>query len=472
MQNVRLLIPAVLCAAALFSGAAARAADPSAQESAPAGEASMRAADPLAQEPALAGEAPARPITLQEAVALALQNAPQVIQAAGQLRTTRAAVRSAWGAFLPSMNLSAGANRQVPSAGGRTRVEDGQVVTLPDEPWSSSVGFGANLTLFEGGRRLFELRGAKARARAAEVNETSERYAAILAVKEQYFNVLAARESEAVARVELEQAEQQLKTSVSRVRARVATRSDSLRAEIQMINARLAATEARTTLEVANVSLTRAVGVTELVTAAPLESPEIVGLPLDAAALRELAANGPAVQEAQAALEAAHQAARSAWTDYLPSLGFGYSRGGSGTSRHLELNTGDYSYSGSIRLSLSFPLFNQFQREQQVVQAQVAERNAEATLRDTRLAALESLASSLGSFRSATERMVSQITAVQAAEEDLRVQQQRYAVGNSTLLDVLTSQTQLAQSRRDLIRARYDQRVARAQLEALVGRDL
>ena len=63
-------------------------------------------------------------------------------------------------------------------------------------------------------------------------------------------------------------------------------------------------------------------------------------------------------------------------------------------------------------------------------------------------------------------------TSVQAAEEDLRVQQQRYTFGSATVLDVLTSQTQLAQARRDLIRARYDLRVARAQLEALIGQDL
>jgi outer membrane protein len=61
---------------------------------------------------------------------------------------------------------------------------------------------------------------------------------------------------------------------------------------------------------------------------------------------------------------------------------------------------------------------------------------------------------------------------VDAAREDLRVQQQRYNAGGSTLLDVLTSQTQLDQARRDLIRARYDQRVAKAQLEALVAREL
>ena len=78
----------------------------------------------------------------------------------------------------------------------------------------------------------------------------------------------------------------------------------------------------------------------------------------------------------------------------------------------------------------------------------------------------------LGALRSAAERVESQAATLAAAEEDLRVQQQRYAVGGSTLLDVLTSQTQLDQARRDLIRARYDQRVAKAQLEALVGREL
>ena len=63
-------------------------------------------------------------------------------------------------------------------------------------------------------------------------------------------------------------------------------------------------------------------------------------------------------------------------------------------------------------------------------------------------------------------------TAIAAAEEDLRVQQQRYAVGASTLLDLLTSQTQLNQARQALIQARLDGRIARAQLSALIGREL
>jgi len=69
-------------------------------------------------------------------------------------------------------------------------------------------------------------------------------------------------------------------------------------------------------------------------------------------------------------------------------------------------------------------------------------------------------------------RRCRQLATVAAAEEDLRVQEQRYSVGGSTILDVLASQSQLTQARQNLIRARYDQRVAKAELEALVGRDL
>ena len=62
--------------------------------------------------------------------------------------------------------------------------------------------------------------------------------------------------------------------------------------------------------------------------------------------------------------------------------------------------------------------------------------------------------------------------AIAAADEDLRVQQQRYALGASTLLDLLASQTALNQSRQALIQARFDGRVARAQLAALLGKPL
>ena len=413
-----------------------------------------------------------RPISLEEAVALAQRNAPAIIQAEGQTRTSRAGVRAAHAAFLPSVSVSAGASRQLPTKTGQTRVENGQVVTLSSAAWSFSAGLGANVDLFTGGRRFFDLRQARAQATGAEANLVTQRYGATLAVKQQFFGVLAARESEAAASAQLDQAAQQLKTSILRLQQRVVTRSDSLRSEIQVHNARLAVLQARTALENADAALTRAVGAPYLVTAAVDESPDVPGLSLDDEALRILALDGPAVQEASASLDAARAALRGAWTSYLPAVTASYSRSGNGTGTDFSLSTDNYSYSGALRLSLSLPIFQRLQRVQQVTQAQVALENAQAALRDARLAALQGLTQSLGSFHAAEERVATQLATVGAAQEDLREQQEKYGIGAATLLDVLTSQTTLDQARYDLIQARYDQRVAKAQLEALAGRSL
>ena len=78
----------------------------------------------------------------------------------------------------------------------------------------------------------------------------------------------------------------------------------------------------------------------------------------------------------------------------------------------------------------------------------------------------------LGALRTAQQRIALQQVSVAAAQEDVRVQQQRYNIGASVLLDLITSQAALATAEQSLIQARYDYRIARAQLEALIGRDL
>jgi outer membrane protein len=415
----------------------------------------------------------ARPITLAEALTMAQENAPSAIQARGQVRTTSAGVRSAYGAFLPNLSFSAGSSRQLPAQQGRTITDaSGQQVTLSSEPWSFNAGVSANVELFTGGRRFLDLRQAKARSSAAEYNEVAQRYDLALTVKQQFFDILAEREAEAAARAQLETATQSQVDAVARVRALVATRSDSLRTEIQVRSARLAIMDAENALATAEATLSRTIGSTELVTASPADTVDPAPVLISDEELFALANQSPNVTEAEKALDAAKAARKAAWTDYLPSVSMSYSRSGSKSSSHFAPTSSDLEYNGSVRFSLSFPIFNQFQREAQVVQAKVAEDNAVAALRDAQLAARQGMTQVLGAYRTADDRLESQRLTVAAAEEDLRVQQARYKVGGSTFLDVLTSQSQLDQARRDLIRARYDRRVARAQLEALVGRDL
>jgi outer membrane protein len=209
------------------------------------------------------------------------------------------------------------------------------------------------------------------------------------------------------------------------------------------------------------------------VTAGPDSTLDRPVLAVDDATLRQLALQGPAVKQAAASVDVARAATRTAWAAYLPTVSASYSRNGSGSGNDFSLSQNDLNtYSGALRLSLSLPLFTQFTREAQVTTADVNRDNAEAALRDARLAAIENLTQSLGSFHAAAERAETQAATVEAALEDLREQQDKYSIGAAVLLDVLTSQATLDQARHDLIQAHYDQRVARVQLEALVGRSL
>jgi outer membrane protein len=63
-------------------------------------------------------------------------------------------------------------------------------------------------------------------------------------------------------------------------------------------------------------------------------------------------------------------------------------------------------------------------------------------------------------------------TSLQAAEEDLRVQQERYRLGAATILDVLTSQVTLNEAEVAAVNARFAYLTAKAQIEALIGRAL
>ena len=410
----------------------------------------------------------ATPITLAEAIRLAQQNAPATVQARSTIQTSALSVKQAYSAFLPSVNLSAGTSHQ---SGDRFDTQ-GNLVPFTGNPTNYSTGLNASLQLFDGGRRFFDIRKTKADVNAAEAGEVTQLFQVGLQVKQQYYNILAARESESASEAQIEQANQQLRVASLRLRAGAATTSDSLRSVIQLGNARLALLTAQNNLGLANATLTRLVGSPRPVTATASDTLDQSVVIPSLAELDALAQKAPLVEQAVAQLASAKAATRSAKTAYFPTVNMNFARSGSGLDPAFGLGDKRYAYNQSLNFSLSFPLFNNLNREVSVLRAAVAEDNAEVTLRDTRLQAHQTLVQTLGQMTTAQQQVDIQAASVAAGVEDLRVQQKRYELGASTFLDVLTSQTQLDQARTALIRARYDYRVAKAQLEALIGRDL
>ncbi len=416
----------------------------------------------------------ARPISLTDAVQMAQRNAPGIVNAHGQERSANAALKAAKGAFIPNVNLTASSGH---TQGSTINTFTGQLTPLSGNSWSYANGFGLSLDLFDGGRRFSEYNRVGFVTEAANAAVIAARFDAALQTKQQFYAALAARESEAAARAQLEQADQQLKASTARVSAGVATKSDSLRSVIQVGNARLAVLTAQNDLRVANAALTRVIGSTELVTANPSDTANVPITDVTEAELARIAPDAPSILLSEANLAVARAAKRTQRAQYLPTISLSY---------NYALNQSSGGFAGgnvllpfqqnpnrqTFTFNFSYPLFNGFNREAAAVNLGVAIDNADVAVRDARLAARANLTSLLRALNNANARVQVQLQSIAAAEEDLRVQQQRYALGASTLLDLLTSQTQLNAARQSLIQARFDARVAKAQLESLLGREL
>jgi outer membrane protein len=411
----------------------------------------------------------ARPIALKDAVSLAQTNALGAVQARGQVRSAESSVRAARSALFPSLNLTMG---QVNQSGDRFDSQFNIVPYAAKYPWSYSTGISSTVNLFDGGRRLNELRRSRSDVGAAEANEVTQQFNVSLQVKTQYYSILAARESEAAANAQLEQAQEQLKASIARTRAGVATLSDSLRGVVAVSNAQLALLTARNNVRVASAALTRLVGSPSPVTALPSDTLDLGLSPIDSASLAGMIEQGPAVRQAEAQLASAQTSVRSARTPYLPTVDLTYTRAGSGFDRYYGIGSQSLAYANQFAIRLNYPLFNNYAREDALNKARVNADVADAAVRDARLGAQQTFVQQLGALRTAQQRIALQQVSVDAAREDVRVQQQRYTLGASTLLDLLTSQSTLDAARSSLIQARQDFRVARANLEALVGREL
>ncbi len=410
----------------------------------------------------------ARPISLAEAVQLARQNSPQAISARNNINANEATVRTRKSAFLPTLSGS------MSSSWGAGQVFDnkGDIVTRNNvTPWNWSRRISANWLIFDGGDRNFQLRAARANVDAAEANAVATEFSVSYSVSQQFYAALAARESRAAAVTALEEAQLNLRAANARIASGAATRSDSLRAVIQVGNQQLAVMTAENDLQNANAALTRLVGTPFTVTAAATDT-VLAPVAVDSAELARLLDSSPAIRSAEASVTSAAAAVRSSRTDYWPSLSTSY-----GLTNNIADTTFNFWQSRTLQnksfsLSLSVPIFNGLGREETVQRAKISEMNARASLRDAQLLAQQQLVQYLGQLRLAQARIAIQQASLEAAQEDLRVQQQRYTLGASTQLELLTTQTQLNSARYNLVNARYQVRVAKAQLEQLVGREI
>lgn len=397
-------------------------------------------------------------IGLKTAIARAIEVSPTVAASEGSLRTAQSEQRVATGAYVPSLAATSSLLRS-------------NVTTSPDAglPNSYSAGLASSIDVFTGGRRAADRDRATADMRAAEVIDISQRFAVTLAAQRAFYDNLRANDLVDVARARVAQGERGLRYAQSRIRAGTTTKSDELRARLELTSGQQQLVAALDTLQTTAYALGRLVGANGPVGAmhSPDEQPRALALG-DSEIVRLAIQSSPSVRAAAASEQATRALTRSSRAQYVPGLRV---TGGYNWANQTPL-VGAVRPGWSVGIGTSYPLFNGFQREDAVTRADVSAEVARVTALDVTRQTRAEAARLLAGLRFAERNISLAADAVKSAQEDLRVQSERYQAGISTELDQLTSELALTQTQLSLVAARFNYSITRAQLEALVGRQL
>ncbi len=419
--------------------------------------------------PLAAQQAAGQGITLEQAIRMAQVAQPTVVAAQGAVDRASAQYRVSWGAFLPSLSFTSSYGTSYSNGPSRVNQITGEVISGQSYAQSMSNGVSGSVDLFTGFRRGAQMDAAKATEAAADAGLVDAQYQTTLSAKQTFFGALAATELVRVRQASLRRAQEQLAASVAKLQAGSATRSDSLRSLVTVGNARLQLLTAETAVATAEANLGRLVGMDGRVRALPDSAYLVVVEAGDTAAIRkEAEENSPKVRAAQASADARTRQRQGEQGGLVAAAQ--PVRAATATAAARTRTAVLRQPLGS--LALSYPIFNNFQRDQSIVNAEATAASAQSTAEDARRQVDASLTARLAELEAARAQIDITATSLQAATEDLRVNQERYRLGAATIVDVLSSQEALSQAEVDVVQARYNYVVAKAQIEALIGRSL
>ena len=400
-------------------------------------------------------------ITLAEALRRSARLDPDYVRALGQIEDAewgRRAARLAF--FVPSVEL------------GLTETKYSQAFFNPADPATptSTLVVGrasANYEVFSL-RKFAELSRTKAEVETAEAGELEQRFLAALETESSYYDVLVNQELGRVARERANRAREGLTIARARVASGAAVQTDSLQLVLEVTRADVEVLRRRNALSTARLELGRRVGAPGPVDAEPLDTAPAPDLPVTLAeALRAALDQGPQYRAARARERSADADLRAQRSDYLPTL----SINGLHQRYDTEIFPGAANVS-SVTFSLSYPLWNNGQREIEATRARVNRDVARTIREDLERAVRRDVAAAYDTYETSRAAVNLAGVGVSVARENYRMQEMRYRAGAGVILDLLDAQVNVAQAEADLVQARYETRLALARLEAILGRRL
>jgi outer membrane protein len=400
-------------------------------------------------------------VTLAEAIRRSARLDPDYVQALGNIDNAEWGRRAAMLAFfVPSLSL------------GLDQTKYSTEFFNPSDPANptSTLVVGSATATYEvfSLRKFAELGRTRAALDSAEAGELEQRFQAALETESSYYDVLVNQELARVAQERASRAREGLDVARARVASGAAVQTDSLQLVLELTRAEVDLLVRRNALRTAQLELGRRVGEPRAVDAVPLDTMPAPDLPLALPeALQTALDQGPQYRTARATERAAEAALKAQRSDYFPTLGIG--------ALHQRYDTEIFPSAAnvtSVTFSLTFPIWNDGQREIEVSRARVARDVARTIREDLERAVRRDVIAAFDTYESSREAVRLARIGVTVARDNYRMQEMRYRAGASTILDLLDSQVSLAEAEAGLVEARYVTRLSLARLEAILGRRL
>jgi outer membrane protein TolC len=438
--------------------------------------ASTAQVDPFSTRPKIR-----QPLSLREAVEIALRESPILRGAVAELKAAEARLQMARSEKRWQLSVNAFASTGTESAilASPPTVMPYATMLLPRRTF-----FDANAMLmfpiFTGGRLEALIRQAEAVRHAMAAQLEAMRLDVALETKLAYRRALLAREMVRVAEVYVAAMEERVR--VDKVAAQVGRIPEFwvLRSEAELANARQMLANAQRDYETALIALKAIMGVhpdSEITLTDELQWDEGRGardelkvgeLPKREKLLAEAMEKRPELRAALRQAEAQNYAVRAAKALYAPQVGWTVMANYMSGTGDMGQGTGGYL----AGIAVGLPIFDGGRRKAMVGEAQAMREKALAEMERLKLQIASEVDTALRELQTALQNLQTAQAALKAAKEDERVAKVRYEAGRSVLVEYLDALATLVRAQVNYAQAIYELFVAYDKLQRAIGKGL
>lgn len=401
-------------------------------------------------------------LTLATVVDIALCNNPQLKSAWAAIKIQAGLVGEAKSAFLPTLNATVGKSHQT------TQYADN---TFPDSDYKT-ITRSANFTwhLFDFGVRKENLESANQLLNAAVASHEAAIQKLFTSVTSSYFDLMTAQATLDARAQSVKLATSTLQNARRREARGVVAASDSFQAATALAKAELALSRATSdTLKARSVLLY--LMALPLDTAIHLPSKQSDNIEVLVENLSKWLSDAnqwhPAIIAAKAKMESSAAKARAVAGESLPTVDLVHTY-----SQNNYPNQNISSINNTVTttaLNVNFPLFEGFSRHYKYRGALAQHEQDEANFKDTESQVMAEVVKAYSDAQAAVETLQSSQQLLNSAEAALQSSQKRYDKGAADILELISTQSSLAEAQQERIRCLSDWRSARLRLMASTG---